>query len=156
MNKNLLGLGIIMMAFVLGYSVNNIAISNPPSNYRVAVVDIQKVVTNSKEIKALKLDQEKQLRHLQATVEKAKLAIASEQDPEKIAKLEDKYREEINRQKISIDTSYNGKLNAIDNKIKTAVVEKARSMNYDIVLPKNAVLFGGDDITEDISKILKL
>ena len=82
MNKNLLGLGIIMMAFVLGYSVNNIAISNPPSNYRVAVVDIQKVVTNSKEIKALKLDQEKQLRHLQATVEKAKLAIANEQDPE--------------------------------------------------------------------------
>ena len=72
-----------------------------------------------------------------------------------IAQLEEKYINEINQQKLALDTSYNRKLTAIDNKIKTAVIEKARSMNYNIVLPKNTVLYGGDDITDQVSTIIK-
>lgn len=92
---------------------------------------------------------------MQATIDKAKAEISKEQDPAKIAQLEEKYRNEINKQKLALDTSYNNKLTAIDNKIKTAVVEKARSMNYNMVLPKNTVLFGGDDITEQVATIIK-
>jgi Skp family chaperone for outer membrane proteins len=95
------------------------------------------------------------MQNLQKTIEKARAEISQEKDPTKIAKLEDKYRQQINEQKIALDTSYNSKLTAIDNKIKTAVVEKARSMNYNIVLPKNTVLFGGDDITEQVANIIK-
>ena len=80
---------------------------------------------------------------------------AKEKDTAKVSALEEKYRNEINRQKLALDTSYNQKLTAIDSKIKTAVVEKARSMNYNIVLPKNTVLFGGDDITEQVATIIK-
>lgn len=92
---------------------------------------------------------------MQATIEKARAEIAKEKDPAKVSALEEKYRNEINKQKLALDTSYNNKLTAIDNKIKTAVVEKARSMNYNMVLPKNTVLFGGDDITEQVSTIIK-
>lgn len=92
---------------------------------------------------------------MQTTIDKARADIAKEKDPVKIASLEEKYRKEINEQKLALDTSYNNKLTAIDNKIKTAVVEKARSMNYNIVLPKNTVLFGGDDITKQVSSIIK-
>ena len=92
---------------------------------------------------------------MQKTIDKAKIEISKEQDPIKIAQLEEKYRNEINKQKLALDTSYNNKLTAIDNKIKTAVVEKARSMNYNMVLPKNTVLFGGDDITEQVATIIK-
>ena len=111
--------------------------------------------TIEKEINALKLEQEKQMQNMQATIDKAKAEISKEQDPAKIAQLEEKYRNEINKQKLALDTSYNNKLTAIDNKIKTAVVEKARSMNYNMVLPKNTVLFGGDDITEQVATIIK-
>ena len=82
----------------------------------------------------MKAEQEKQMQNMQATIDKARTEISKEQDPIKIAQLEEKYRNEINNQKLALDTSYNTKVKAIDSKIKTAVVEKARSMNYNIVL----------------------
>ncbi len=155
MKNKILATLIVISAFIAGYSINSIAISNTTPEYKIAIVDIATILKNSKEINALKLEQEKQMQNMQATIDKAKAEISKEQDPAKIAQLEEKYRNEINKQKLALDTSYNNKLTAIDNKIKTAVVEKARSMNYNMVLPKNTVLFGGDDITEQVATIIK-
>ena len=155
MKNKILATLIVISAFIAGYSINSIAISNTTPEYKIAVVDIATILKNSKEINALKLEQEKQMQNMQATIDKAKAEISKEQDPVKIAQLEEKYRNEINKQKLALDTSYNNKLTAIDNKIKTAVVEKARSMNYNMVLPKNTVLFRGDDITEQVATIIK-
>ena len=155
MKNKILATLIVISAFIAGYSINSIAISNTTPEYKIAVVDIATILKNSKEINALKLEQEKQMQNMQATIDKAKAEISKEQDPAKIAQLEEKYRNEINKQKLALDTSYNNKLTAIDNKIKTAIVEKARSMNYNMVLPKNTVLFGGDDITEQVATIIK-
>ena len=155
MKNKILATLIVISAFIAGYSINSIAISNTTPEYKIAVVDIATILKNSKEINDLKLEQEKQMQNMQATIDKAKAEISKEQDPAKIAQLEEKYRNEINKQKLALDTSYNNKLTAIDNKIKTAVVEKARSMNYNMVLPKNTVLFGGDDITEQVATIIK-
>lgn len=156
MNKKFLGLAIIMSAFILGFSVNMLAISKPqPQSFRIATVDIQKIALNSEELKNLKIEEEKQLQDLQSAINKAKIEISAEKDPSKIAQLEEKYRNEINEKKLNIDANYNKKLIAINDKIKTAIVEKARSLNYSIVLPKNAVLFGGDDITSQVEGIIK-
>lgn len=145
----------VVISLVMGYSINNIAVSKAQPEYKIATVDIQKIVANSTEIKSLKAEQEKQMQNMQSTIDKARTEISKEQDPVKIAQLEEKYRNEINNQKLALDTSYNTKVKAIDSKIKTAVVEKARSMNYNIVLPKNTVLFGGDDITDEVSQIIR-
>ena len=145
----------VVISLVMGYSINNIAISKAQPEYKIATVDIQKIVANSTEIKSLKAEQEKQMQNMHSTIDKARTEISKEQDPVKIAQLEEKYRNEINNQKLALDTSYNTKVKAIDSKIKTAVVEKARSMNYNIVLPKNTVLFGGDDITDEVSQIIQ-
>ena len=145
----------VVISLVMGYSINNIAISKAQPEYKIATVDIQKIVANSTEIKSLKTEQEKQMQNMQSIIDKARTEISKEQDPVKIAQLEEKYRNEINNQKLALDTSYNTKVKAIDSKIKTAVVEKARSMNYNIVLPKNTVLFGGDDITDEVSQIIQ-
>lgn len=155
MKKKLWGLLIVTIAFLAGYSINNIAISDTNPDYKVAVVDIQKVVANSSQIKALKADQEKKVQQMQATIDKARDEISKEKDPAKISALEEKYRKQINEQKLALDTEYNNKLIAIDNNIRSAVVEKARSMNYNMVLPKNTVLFGGEDITEQVATIIK-
>ena len=145
----------VVISLVMGYSINNIAISKAQPEYKIATVDIQKIVANSTEIKSLKTEQEKQMQNMQSIIDKARTEISKEQDPVKIAQLEEKYRNEINNQKLALDTSYNTTVKAIDSKIKTAVVEKARSMNYNIVLPKNTVLFGGDDITDEVSQIIR-
>ena len=149
MKKNIYIAVFVAAAFVLGYSVNNIAISD--TTPKVAVIDATKIVANSSAVKALKAEQEKKVKDIQATLEKAKAEISKETDPAKIAAIEEKYRTQINNQKIALDTEYNQKLTKIDNEIRATVVEKARNLNYDLVLPKNIVYFGGDDITDVIA-----
>ena len=50
---------------------------------------------------------------------------------------------------------YNTKLKQIDTNIKSIVVTKAKEMKYNLVLPKSIVLFGGDDITDEVAKSVK-
>lgn len=144
---------IVALAFGLGYSVNNIAISD--TTPKVAVVDATKIVANSTAVKNLRAEQEKKMKEMQTTLEKARTEISKETDSAKIAQLQEKYRNQINEQKIALDTDYNKKLAQIDTDIRNTVVEKAKSMNYDLVLPKNIVFFGGDDITDVIAKDIK-
>ena len=144
----------VLGALVLGFSLNNIAISDT-ADFKVAVVDIKQLVTNSQEIQKLKTDQENKIKQMQATLQKAREDIAKETDPSKIAALEEKYRKEVNAQKQSLDNEYSSKVTKIDNNIKSIVIEKARAMNDNLVLPKNFVLYGGDDITAEIAKAIK-
>lgn len=155
MKKGILVTAAMIFTFILGYSINNIAISQEESDYKVAVVDIQKIVANSQQVKNLKKEQEQKMKQIQTTINKAQLEISKETDKAKIAQIEDKYREQLNSQKLAMDYEYNSKLTQIDNEIKSAVVAKAKEMNYQMVLPKNMTLFGGDDITEQVSKGIK-
>ena len=107
MKKTILTALIIASALVAGYSINNIASSKSTPEYKIAVVDIQKVVLNSPEIKVLKANQEKQLQDLQTTINKAREEISKETDPAKSAKLEEKYRKEINEKEIALEGNYN-------------------------------------------------
>jgi len=153
MKKNFYIAVIIALSFALGYSLNNIAISD--TTPRVAVVDTAKIVANSTAVKNLKADQEKKVKEIQATLDRAKAELSKETDPKKAAAIEEKYRNQINTQKIALDTEYNKKLIEIDKNIRSTVIEKARNLNYDLVLPSNVVYFGGDDITDVIAKDIK-
>lgn len=153
MTKKISFLFICLMAFALGYSINNLAISDTAP--KIAVVDVQRLIQNSSQVKQLKADQEKKITEMQNTIQKAQAEISKETDPNKVAALEEKYRNQINDQKNALDKEYNDKLTKIDSEIRASVVEKARSLNYSLVLPKNVVFFGGDDITDAIAKGIK-
>ncbi len=153
MTKKISFLFVCLMAFALGYSINNIAISDTAP--KIAVVDVQKIVANSSQVKQLKADQEKKLGEMQKTIQQAQSEISKEKDPAKITALEEKYRNQINEQKVALDKDYNDKLTKIDSEIRTAVVEKAKSLNYNLVLPKSMVFYGGEDITDVIAKDIK-
>ena len=150
MTKKISFLFVCLMAFALGYSINNIAISDTAP--KIAVVDVQKIVANSSQVKQLKADQEKKLGEMQKTIQQAQAEISKEKDPAKITALEEKYRNQINDQKVALDKDYNDKLTKIDSEIRSAVVEKAKSLNYNLVLPKSMVFYGGEDITDVIAK----
>ncbi len=153
MTKKISFLFVCLMAFALGYSINNIAISDTAP--KIAVVDVQQIVANSSQVKQLKADQEKKLGEMQKTIQQAQAEISKEKDPAKITALEEKYRNQINDQKVALDKDYNDKLTKIDSEIRTAVVEKAKSLNYNLVLPKSMVFYGGEDITDIIAKDIK-
>ena len=153
MKKSFYVVAAAVIAFALGYSFNNSAISD--TTPKVAVVDASELIANSSSVKALKAEQEKKVVEMQKTLEKARADIAKESDPAKIAELQEKYRKQINDQKLELDNDYNSRMTKIDTDIKGVIAEKAKSMNYDLVLPKNIVLFGGDDITGVFAEDIK-
>ena len=67
--ETLLLIGACAMFFIAGYSMNDAAVSLP--KYKVAVVDVSKVMENSKDIRDLKLSQDKQLKELETLISKA-------------------------------------------------------------------------------------
>lgn len=144
---------LILAAFLIGMTVNNYAISNVPS--RIAVVDVQKVVAASKQVKALKEEREKKIQGLASFVKTAREAVAKETDAKKKKALEDKYNKELNAKKDAIQKDYSNKLTAIDKSMTAIITQKAKASNYDIVLAKGIVLYGGTDITAEIEKAVK-
>lgn len=153
MKKGLLIIAGVLVAFSVGYFFNNPAKSD--STCKIAVVDISQIAKNSAQVQQLKKDQDAKLKDMQATINKAQLEISKEKDKSKIQAISEKYRQEINDKKNALDEEYNTKLTQINDEIKTAVVNKAGQMGYDIVLPKNVTLFGGEDITAEIEKEVK-
>src|SRR5574344_2043546 len=92
----------------------------------IAVVDLQTVVNNSKEVKQLKIEHDKQMDSLNEIVKKAQCDIAKENDLKKVVDLQEKYTNEFNCQKKEIDKIYSAKLSEIENKIKCKIEEKAK------------------------------
>lgn len=142
-----------LSAFVIGMTVNNYAISNVPS--KIAVVDVQKVVAASTQVKNLKAEREKKIQGLASFVKTARETVAKETDAKKKKALEDKYNKELNAKKEAIQKDYTNKLTAIDKSMTAIIAQKAKAANYDIVLAKGMVLYGGTDITAEIEKAVK-
>ena len=63
--------------------------------------------------------------------------------------------DEFNKKKEFIDNQYSSRLSVIESKLKNEILESAKKNNYDIVLAKNVVFYGGEDITDIVSRDIK-
>jgi len=116
----------------------------------IAIVDLQKIVSNSNQVKLLKQEHSKKMDELNKIIVNARGEIANETDNNKIVKIEEKYTKEFNAKKTILEKEYNTKLAAIENNIKNEIAKKAKKDNYDYVFAKSVVLYGGKDITDEI------
>lgn len=117
----------------------------------IAVVDLQTIVSNSSQVKQLKVEHKKKLEELDKILVNARGEIANETDANKIAKLEEKYTKEFNAKRNAIESEYNEKLGTIEKNIKDEIAKKAQKEDYDYVFAKSVVLYGGKDITNEIN-----
>lgn len=155
MNKNVKLLAAVAAAFAIGFSANNFAMSDVPSTFKVAVVDVQQVVASSAQVKALKKEQQAKTEEVIKYIDKARKDVASVSDEKKKKALEDKYNKELVTKRETLEKDYATKLQAIDKNISSTIETQAKAKNYNVVLAKGVVLYGGDDITADIVKIVK-
>lgn len=116
----------------------------------IAVVDLQKIVSSSSQVKQLKQEHAKKMEELNKIVINARGEIANETDESKILKIEEKYTKEFNEKKSALEKEYNSKLNAIEKNIQDEIMKKAKKDDYDYVFAKSVVLYGGKDITDEI------
>jgi len=116
----------------------------------IAVIDLQKVVSNSSEVKQLKAEHQKKMEELNKIIINARGEIANETDENKIIKIEEKYTNEFNTKKNLLEKDYNNRLNTIEKNIKDEIAQKAQKDNYEYVFAKSVLLYGGKDITDEI------
>ncbi|HIS90008.1 TPA: OmpH family outer membrane protein [Candidatus Avigastranaerophilus faecigallinarum] len=155
MKNSLKFLTVSLVAFAIGLAAGNYAISDVPSNFKVAVVDVQKVVASSSQVKALKDEQKKKGQELAKFIETAKANLDKEKDAKKKKALEEKYNKEFQAKRDAIAKNYETKLLAIDKNISSVIDKNAQANGYNLVLAKGVVLSGGTDITDAISKEVK-
>lgn len=134
---------VVMLGFFL-------AANNAMAEDTIAVVDLQKIVSNSSQVKQLKQEHSKKMEELNKIIVNARGEIANETDENKILKIEEKYTKEFNTKKELLEKDYNARLTAIERSIKDEITKKAKKDNYDYVFAKSVVLYGGKDITDEI------
>ena len=117
---------------------------------KIAVVDLQKIVSESSAVKQLKQEHSKKLEELNKIIVNARGEISNETDENKIIKIEEKYTNEFNTKKSLLEKDYNNHLMAIEKNIKEEIAKKAKKDNYDYVFAKSVLLYGGKDITNEI------
>ena len=123
--------------------------------YNVAVVDVPQVVGASKQVQALKKDQQAKAEEVIKFIEKARKDVASITDANKKKAAEEKYTKELQTKREKIESEYAAKLKAIDASISQQIEIQAKSQGYDLILSKGIVLYGGKDITADLVKVVK-
>lgn len=136
-------------------AANNAAISSP-ANFKYAVVDVQKVVESSKQVQALRTEQNTKMRELSEFVQKANKQLQAETDATKKKALETKLNKELNTKKANNDKAYAEKLKKIDADINAVIAQKAKLGGYDLVVAKGVVLYStGTDITAEVVSAVK-
>lgn len=143
--KNKLNIIAIAVAFIVGVGLNNFAMSDVPS--KIAVVDINKVVSHSPSVMALKKEQNLKTEELQKWVKTAQTDIAKQSTEEGKKKLERSmmknwlrnktlYRKHTQRS-CRQSTRVSLKLLLMKRKLKdmTLCLQKVRSSTAVLILP---------------------
>ena len=136
------------IVIMLGFFLANNCVKASDS---IAVVDLQKIVSNSNQVKQLKREHSAKMEELNKIIVNARGEISNETDSAKILMLEDKYTKEFNDKKSALDAEYERKLTNIEKYIKNEIAKKAQKDNYDYVFAKSVLLYGGKDITNEIN-----
>ena len=145
---------IYLLMLLIGFNIHNFALSD---NYlsKIAIVDVDGVLSKSEQFMALKKEHEKKTDELEKWIVKAKADVDKQTTQEAKTKLAKKYDEELLKRRKDIQDDYTNKLHTIDKNISAILAKEAKDRGYEVVLPKNVVLYGGDDITNSIAKLVK-
>jgi len=128
----------------------------PKKTYKsIAVVDVNKVVLQSKQVQELKTEQETRVRELNQWLANVKADVESKLTNEEKQALVAEYNKQFAQKQNEIKAKYTEKLQAIEKNISELIAKTAEEKGYDIVLSKYITLYGGDDLTEEIMEIVE-
>lgn len=125
-----------------------------PNTNNIAVVDIQAIVNSSAQVKALREAQVTKVNELNSWLQNAQNEVNAEQDKERQQALLQKYNAEFVLKKRDIALQYQQELKIVGDSITQTVASEAKKKGFSMVIAKNIVVFGGEDITEEIARIV--
>lgn len=122
---------------------------------KIAVIDINKVVEQSKDVKALQQAQQQKSQELQKWVESVKAEVAKADNKQKKDELTKKYDAEFMAKYQALQKEYSEAVQKLEAEITKTIENKAKADGYRIVLAKSTVLTGGKDITDEVIELVK-
>ena len=122
---------------------------------QMAVVDVLSVVNASTQVQTLKAEQNIKTQDLVQWLQKAQEEVKAEEDEKARAALLQKYNAEFAQKKAEIVTYYQQELKSADEAITGTIKKVAKEKGYKAVIAKGVMIYGGDDITEDVIKVIK-
>ena len=141
-------LSLTLMALILGSGL-------AMAEQKIAVVDVQAVVSKSAQVQALKKEQQAKITDLEKWLKTAQADVEKQKTQEGKEKLLKKYNAEFAKKKEVIAKDYASRLQAVDKSITDTIATQARLKGYNMVISKGVVVYGGDDITADVQKVVK-
>jgi len=144
---------VIIAVFISGFFAGYVYSEQMGS--RVAVVDIAKVVASSAQVQNLKAEQDAQNAELVQWIQNAQNSVNEEKDQEKKEKLAQKLNEELNSKRNVYAQHYISALQTVEQNINSTIADEAHKKGYKFIIAKGMILGGGDDITDDIIKVVK-
>lgn len=154
MKKALLTLGLCSFAFALGMGFNNFAFSDA-SVPKIACVNVGQLLAASKTLKVAEDAKVKSTKDMLAWYDTASADINKQTTKETRAAAVKKYEAQLTQKKKAIKDAYAKKVNEVDKQLDTVITQKAQALGYTIVFRKDAVLYGGTDITSQILPSVK-
>lgn len=122
---------------------------------KVAVVDLAAVVSNSEQVKALQAEQNAKAQELTQWLQNAQKEVNKEKDEAKKNELLQKYNAEFAQKREALAQQYAAALQKVDASITETITNEAKKLGYTLVLAKGTTIYGGDDITEQVAKVVK-
>ncbi len=145
----------VAFSFGLGFGIANMAMSDTPTANSVAVVDLDKVLSSSAQVLAVKKDQQKKSEELKVWLKNAQADVDKQKSVEDKKAKKQKYDDELTKKKVANSKDITKSLADIDKSVSSTISEYAKSKGYPIVISKNVVLYGGADITSDLIKAVQ-
>lgn len=122
---------------------------------KIGVVDVKKVVNESKEVEKVKKEQQANKKVLVDFIKAQAEIINKEPDAAKKEELKKKFTADLTAKKDVMDKSYGEKLMKINNDMNAQLTKLAKDKNYDLILTQDSVLYGGENLTKDLMKLVK-
>ena len=141
---------ILTTAIILGLTT-----MTPAFAEKIAVVDVPAVVAQSQQVQALKKEQTKKINNLEKWLTTVRADVEKQKTEEGKDKLLKKNNAEFAKKKEAIAKDYAARLQVVEKSISDTIAQQAKAKGYDIVISKGMVLYGGDDITADVTKAVK-
>ena len=122
---------------------------------KIAIVDIPAVVAKSAQVQALKTEQRMKMMALEEWLKTVRADVEKQKTQKEKDKLLKEYNADFAKKREAIAQEYQAMLQAVDKSITATITETAKAKGYNMVISKGVVVFGGDDITEDVQKVVK-
>ncbi len=143
---------VLCLLFILIISGTSIMAA---TEQKIAVVDVNKIVSVSPQAIALDKLQKTKAEEIAKFVKTAQENINKQKDEKAKKQLITKYEKELNAKNEANAKEYNLKIKELDKNITAIITQKAKSMGYTMVIAKYAVMTTGDDITNEVIKVIK-